>query len=52
MQQRAATGTNGQSTFTVRYFAADWQVVLFQPAAYIEAAGLRRDVQVAYDYMP
>ena len=51
-QIKSAVGTNGTSSFTVRYYAADWQVVAFQPAAMLESAFRRHEVQVAYEFRP
>jgi hypothetical protein len=48
MQRTALTGTNGEGVFTVRYYSADWHVVLFQPAAAVESVIRGRDIQVAY----
>jgi hypothetical protein len=48
MQVSAQTGTNGAGQFTVRYYPADWHVVLFQPAAAIESSIRGRDIQIEY----
>jgi hypothetical protein len=48
-QKGAATGTNSEGTFTVRTYPTEWHVVLFSPAAAIESAISRRDIQVEYN---
>ena len=48
MQRTAQTGTNAAGLFTVRYYGADWHVVLFQPAAAMESTIRGRDIQVEY----
>lgn len=49
---KTAVGTNGISSFTVRYYSSDWQVVAFQPAAMLESACRQHEVQVAYEFRP
>ena len=44
----AQTGRNGGGTFTVRYYPADWHVVLFGPLAALETVLSSRDVQLEY----
>lgn len=41
---------NGINSFTVRYYAADWQVVAFQPAAVIEpsSGGTRCNLRMSF----
>ncbi len=51
-QIKSAAGTNGPGRFIVHYYSADWQVVAFQPAAAIESAIRRHEVQVAYEFRP
>jgi hypothetical protein len=51
-QKFTDTGTNGRGRFTVRYYATDWQMVAFMPAAAVESVIRREDVQVAYVFTP
>jgi hypothetical protein len=49
MQSKTAqTGTNGSDAFTVRYYSADWHVVLFRPLAEIESVLRNHEIQLQY----